>query len=47
MRLKECMSRRSRHGRKVSRWVTHQEVKAEARRLRAGRKVRLRKQLAD
>lgn len=46
-KLKESMSRRSLHGRKISRWVTHQEIKAEARRLRAGRKVQLRKRLAD
>ena len=47
MGLKENMSRRSRHGRKVSRWVTRQEIKAEARRLRSARKVWLRKQFAD
>ena len=47
MKLKENMSRRSLHGSKVERWVTHREIKAEARRLRGARKVELRKQIAD
>ena len=47
MKLKENMSRRSRHGTKVSRYVTHKEIKWEARRLRGGRKIALRKQPVD
>lgn len=43
-KLKENMSRRSRHGKKVQRWDVHQRIKAEAAGLRSGRKVKLRKQ---
>ncbi len=43
-KLKENMSRRSRHGSKVERRDYHQRIKTEARRLRSGRKVALRKQ---
>ena len=46
-KLKENMSRKSRHGSKVQRYDYRQRIKAEARRLRAGRKVQLRKRLAD
>ncbi len=47
MQLKENMSRKSRHGRKVARYMTHQEIKWEARRLRSGRKVFLKKEMEN
>ncbi len=47
MKLKENMSRRSRHGSKVERWDTHQQTKFEARKLRSGRKVKLKKEVGN
>ena len=46
-KLKENMSRKSRHGSKVQRYDYRQRIKAEVRRLRSARKVWLRKQFAD
>ena len=47
MKLKENMSRKSRHGSKVERWDTHREIKVDPPLLRSARKVKLRKQLVD